>query len=176
MRPSTLIAAAALLSSCATATPPADTPDTPAPVAPPANPPPSPSPSPSPAPSVAPASHSAAPSPSPARAASPSPEETTFETSGPLTATEEQVLKIVVVCVRSTADKGEPSSKPLDVELAVEASGRVSDVRLAAGYARGAAACVKRELGKLTYPARPAGGIEFVRYPIAEIEEEPASD
>jgi hypothetical protein len=104
------------------------------------------------------------------------PDEPTFETSGTLTATEERVLKAVVVCVRAAADRGEPSSRPLDVELAVDASGHVSDVRLGAGYAKGAAECVKRSLLKLTYPARPGGGVEFVRYPIDGLEEEPASD
>jgi hypothetical protein len=86
------------------------------------------------------------------------------------------VLKAVVVCVRRAAERGEPSTKPLDVELAVEPSGAVSDVRLGVGYSRDAATCVKREVLKLTFVARPHGGVEFVRYPIAGIEEEDATE
>ncbi|MBL9020800.1 MAG: hypothetical protein JNL21_01320 [Myxococcales bacterium] len=103
-------------------------------------------------------------------------DEPVFETSGPLSASEERVLKAVVVCVRRAAERGAPSTKPLDVELAVEPSGAVSDVRLGAGYSRDAAACVKREVVKLTFVARPQGGVEFVRYPIAGIEEEDVTD
>ena len=100
-------------------------------------------------------------------------DETTFETEGELTPTQESVLKAVVVCVRAASDRGEKSGKPLDVDLTVDAAGRVTDVKLASGYAPSAAKCVKRDLARLRFPARAEGsGVQFVRYPIAELEEE----
>jgi hypothetical protein len=111
----------------------------------------------------------------PAPAAAPAPAEAEslrIETSGPLSNTEERVLKTVALCVRTASEKGSPSGKPLDVELTVDATGRVTDVRLAKGYAAPAAKCVRDDLTKMSFQARPEGGVQFYKYPILEVSEE----
>lgn len=102
----------------------------------------------------------------------PSKEALTIQTEGPLSVSEESVLKTVAVCVRTASEKGAKSTRPLDVELTVDPSGRVSDVRLGQGYHPDAGKCVRGELLKMSYPARPEGGVQFLKYPIVEVTEE----
>jgi hypothetical protein len=96
----------------------------------------------------------------------------TIQTEGPLSASEESVLKTVALCVRTASEKGSKSTRPLDVELTVDPTGRVSDVRLGQGYHPDAGKCVRSEVMKMSYPPRPEGGVQFLKYPIVEVTEE----
>jgi hypothetical protein len=108
----------------------------------------------------------------PTEGAPPPKEALTIQTEGPLSVSEESVLKTVAICVRTASEKGAQSTRPLDVELTVDPTGRVSDVRLGQGYHPDAGKCVRGELMKMSYPPRPEGGVQFVKYPIVEITEE----
>ncbi len=116
--------------------------------------------------------NASAPMPARAPADTGSPESLTIQTEGPLSVSEESVLKTVALCVRAASDKGAQSTRPLDVELTVDPSGRVSDVRLGAGYHPDAGKCVRGEVMKMSYPPRPEGGVQFLKYPIVEVTEE----
>jgi hypothetical protein len=96
-------------------------------------------------------------------------DEARVEVSGTMSDAEEKVLRAVAHCIRAGVEGVKPPSGPLDVELTVAETGRVTAVRLTPSYPPEAAKCVRPRLEALEFPKRPEAGIKIYRYPIGEV-------